>query len=305
MNFKNPAYISLIFLINKHFSLEAAEKEIKYYYEFFDEQFKNIEIILVQNNIHSEKIKNNLKKIAKCQITLITLPFEHTSDNAIQAGVDYSIGDIVFEFDSLQNTIPLQTLRDALKGNEEGYDLVILSPTRKLNASTLFYKILEKKLENLHLHLTTETCRLLSRRIINKISENQDKFRYKKIIYKITGYKHKTITYDEKYINQKKFSNNLSLALDVLFTFTNTANQIVLGITMLFLVISLSIGVYSIYSYLTYDKIIEGWTTLSLFISLGFTGVFSVFTIFSKYLHLILQEAKSFPIYTIESVDAE
>jgi dolichol-phosphate mannosyltransferase len=66
---------------------------------------------------------------------------------------------------------------------------------------------------------------------------------------------------------------------------------------------SIFISFYSIYQYLYNEKVVAGWTTVMLFVSFSFSGIFIVLSIINKYLSTVIKEIGSMPRFTIESID--
>ncbi len=90
---------------------------------------------------------------------------------------------------------------------------------------------------------------------------------------------------------------------DILFYFTNIGMKLCVYVALLFLLITLFGGSYAVYIYMTSANVIQGWTTLMAFLSAGFSGVFLVLAILSKYLNLALREMSSTPRYTVKSIE--
>ncbi|MBR1914253.1 MAG: glycosyl transferase family 2, partial [Lachnospiraceae bacterium] len=61
-----------------------------------------------------------------------------------------------------------------------------------------------------------------------------------------------------------------------------------LGICILFIVIALGVVVFTVWSYFMDQHLASGWVSLMGFMSLGFIGVFGLFTIVLRYLSVLI-----------------
>ena len=104
----------------------------------------------------------------------------------------------------------------------------------------------------------------------------------------------KIATIEFKKINQQKNIAGKSYlrtktAIDTLIIYTNLAFSISVSISLMLLFCTLSIIIYTLFIYLGKHKPIEGWTTIMLLLSGGFSGLFLLIAIMIKYLSLILE----------------
>ena len=104
-------------------------------------------------------------------------------------------------------------------------------------------------------------------------------------------------------VSNLSIKEKINLGLDVLVNFSDIGIKIAINISMLFLLITLFTLGYTIYSYLTLDKIQSGWTTMMLFMSVSFSGIFFVLAILAKYMTVTMIEIKDRPSYVFKGVD--
>ena len=106
-------------------------------------------------------------------------------------------------------------------------------------------------------------------------------------MYINSGLKIHTLEYKKtnntKRIAEKSYLRNKT-AIDSLIIYTNLAFTISVSISFLLLLCTLSIIAYTIFIYFGKDKPIEGWTTIMLLVSGGFSGFFLLSAIIIKYL---------------------
>lgn len=307
---KEQNFISLVVYL---YNCEAAVTDFMLAVDnFMDEKFKSYEFVLVNDN-SSDGTVNKVKKISdeiKGNITLINLSWKHGQELAILAGNDMAIGDFIYEFNSTVINYPLSTIYRLYEKCISGIDIVAASPAADLRfSSQLFYRFLNR-VSYLDLDLTTETFRIVSRRALNRILQMKEKTRYRKALYRYSGFPAANITYEK--INgrnksgssaKRTFKEKINLAFEILLSFSNIGLSITMILSLLFLGFSVTGGIYALYIYFTLDSVVSGWTTTMLFLSAGFSGIFFVLGLLSKYVSLLLIELKQRPLYTYSSVN--
>ena len=256
--------------------------------------FEQFEIIIVNDF----SIDNSVEKIKTAdllnpyQISIIQMSFHQGVELSMNAGLDLSSGDFIYEFDSVILDFDKSLIEKSYRKIIEGYDIVSVSPTssEKLT-SKLFYKTYNYFSKSDY-KLRTDRFRILSRRAINRSFSISVKIPYRKAMYINSGLKIATIEF--KKINQQKNIAGKSYlrtktAIDTLIIYTNLAFSISVSISLMLLFCTLSIIIYTLFIYLGKHKPIEGWTTIMLLLSGGFSGLFLLIAIMIKYLSLILE----------------
>jgi len=302
-------FVSVVIHIKNH------EKYIEYFFknifEILSKNFEKYEIVFVNNNSKDQTIaiiKKISSKLNNSLISIVNLSYEQDLESAMLAGIDIAIGDFVFEFDSPIIDYSFENILDIYMQSLKGYDIVSASPKKgeKLT-SKIFYKIFKKYSSN-NLQLSTESFRILSRRAINRINMLSNTIPYRKVLYLNCGLKTFSFKYNplnKKLTNRinKEKKNKLELGINLLLLFTKFGYKISLYMSFFMFFISLSMGGYALFLYFFYKKIVEGWTTTMLFLSIGFTGLFLLIAIVVKYLSLILNIQQSKISYIYESVE--
>ena len=113
------------------------------------------------------------------------------------------------------------------------------------------------------------------------------------------GYKRELWKKEKKYGREKR-----ELALNSLLLFTDIVYQITSVITVIMMGITFIMALYTMIIFFT-GKPIEGWTTLALFISISFFGLFAVLTMIVKYQAVLLDlnfKKKTYTFDTIEKI---
>jgi dolichol-phosphate mannosyltransferase len=156
--------------------------------------------------------------------------------------------------------------------------------------------------------MRTESFRVLSRRVINRISSMNKTVPYRKAIYAGSGLKTDTIVYKvlqpakTSDINRKEIKYRKGLAVDSLILFTEFGYRLSIAMTVIMMLISVFMTAYSIVIYTTSNPI-AGWTTTILFLSVAFFGLFGILTIIIKYLQLLVNLVFKRKQYSFESIE--
>lgn len=269
--------------------------------------FKNYELILV-NDFSSDSTLENMHNVMKNiygDTTIINLSRKHGVEHAMMAGLNKSMGDFVFEIESLSIDFDTKLLYEMFKtATSKGFDIVVASSGEAGWKSKTFYKILNK-VSYLNVSLSTETVRLVTRRALNSMQNLKERVRYRKALYELTGYSKTLINYES--LNKRKGRavnrENITLAIDALVSFSHFGLRAAHLLTFLFFIFSLFMGGYAVYNYLFNQSLVAGWTTLMILISLGFAGLFFIGGIIGEYTSRILIEIQNRPFYSTKSVE--
>lgn len=274
-----------------------------------EDVFKNYEIILINDSSEDNtlEIAREAVKYMRGDTTIINLSRKHGVEHAMMAGLNRSMGDFVYEIESVVIDYPLELIRDMFKtATQSGFDIVAATSGLTSWKSKLFYKLLNK-VSYLELSLSTENVRLVTRRALNSMLSLKEKVRYRKALYEYTGYSKKLITYESISKNNLKAKQlnreNVSLAIDALVSFSNFGLKMSHILSSLFFVFSIFMGSYALYNYFFNKSVVQGWTTLMILISFGFAGMFFIVGILGEYISRILVELQNRPFYSAKSVE--
>lgn len=271
--------------------------------------FEHSEIICVNDNSTDESV-NVVKQVSKfaysTNVSILNMSFFHGVELAMNAGVDLAIGDFVFEFDNTYLDYDQSEIMNVYKKALEGYDIVCAAPDRKASlTSKLFYKIFDG-FTDISYKMTTESFRVLSRRVINRISTMNKTIPYRKAVYARSGLKTYCIKYSSKNVKIKKDKlekgYRKELAMDTLILFTDIGYKFASVMTLLMMLISVAMVTYTIIIYVTANPVV-GWTTTILFLAFAFFGLFGILTIVIKYLQLIIDLIFKKKYYSFESIE--
>jgi len=270
--------------------------------------FEQFEIILVNDastDASVQKIKN-ADFLKPYMVSVIQMSFHQGVELSMNAGLDLSTGDFVYEFDTVSVDFDKNLIEQSYRKILEGYDIVSVSPSASEKmTSKLFYKTYNHFSKSDY-KLRTDRFRILSRRAINRSFSISVKIPYRKAMYSNSGLKMATIEFRkiklQKNTSEKSYLRNKT-AIDTLIIYTNLAFSISVTISLLLLFSTLSIILYTMFIYFGKDKPIEGWTTIMLLLSGGFSGLFLLIAIIIKYLSLILEIVFKKKSYIQENIE--
>lgn len=275
-----------------------------------ENSFESFEIIIVNDCSYDssiEKIKTE-PHLAGHNISIVNMSIRQGLEVSMNAGIDLSMGDFVYEFDDLTIDYDTQFITKAYHHIVSGFDIVSVSPVQDNSfLSKLFYAIFNRFSKSKY-KLRSERFRILSRRAINRAYSISKSIPYRKALYANSGLKMDSLNYVRISTNNQKnkkekgiFRNRM--ALNSLIIYTNLAFKIAITITILMFLVTMLSGVYALFIYFGDKKPIEGWTTTMILLSSSFSGLFFILAIIIKYLSLLVELIYTKKTYLVESVE--
>lgn len=291
-NKKEKKFISIVLYLHN-----VRDEVLPFFQEilpYFEERFEQFEIIGVNDDCTDgtiEVLKEYLeqRKISS-MINLVHMSFFHGLEGSMNAGRDLAIGDFVYEFDTIALDYPKEMIERAFEKVMEGNDIVgVGSKSNDSLSSRIFYSLYNKTSRGRG-KIGTESFRILSRRAINRVKSMGQYIPYRKAVYANCGLKTDVISYPptKKVKKNRNRRERTSLALDSFIYFTDALERFSMLLCILFLCLSIGMGIYIVKDYFSGTSIVEGWLSTMGFLSLGFFGVFALLTIILKYLSVML-----------------
>ncbi len=275
-----------------------------------EDNFDYSEIICVNDcsdDGSAEMVKQLSEKTFGTSISVVNMSFFHGLELAMDAGTDLAIGDFVFEFDNTFLDFDPQMIMKIYRHSLNGYDIVSASPNRREKLSSRFFYTVFDRFSDLSYDMTTESFRVLSRRVINRIRSMNRTVPYRKAIYAGSGLKTDNLRYEviqekKNGIDSKERRYRTNLAVDTLILFTELGYRFSFWMTSVMMLISIFMIIYTLIVYFIGHPI-EGWTTTVLFLSVAFLGLFAILTVIVKYLQIIVDMVFKRKHYSFESVE--
>jgi len=277
--------------------------------------FENYEIIFVNDSsddltiqrVHEiiNKFTNNQSDKKKPIITIINTSNHHGIEMSMNAGTDLAVGDIIFEFDCFNDTIDGSLIIEAYQKAMSGFDIVSVVPKKIYGLSLLFYKFLNYGIRKQTNLIISEYFRVISRRALNRIKAIVNYISYRKVLYSQCGLPTAKIfcLSPLPHTRQKNFSHKVNLAIESFILFTDNIQKFSLSLCFLFGIFAVIVGIYITIVYFGVKKPVAGWTPIMGFLSIGFFGIFLLFTIVFKYLAVILNTVFVKQRYIISSIE--
>ncbi len=270
------------------------------------EHFLKYEIIVVNDGSTDESVKA-LKQYASEKeekiITLLNMSHFQGVEASMNAGVDLSIGDFVYEFDQADADFDWEMAMTIYHHSLKGYDIVSAyanQPSRP--TSRLFYSIFNRY-ANLQYAIDTESFRILSRRAINRIHSITQSIPYRKAAYASCGLSIDKLKYTPiRKSNIKERSDQVQLAMDSLILFTDVAYRVTVGLAILMAIITAAFAIYALI-YKIMSNPVEGWTTTIIFLAFGFFGLFIILAMVIKYLQTLVTLSFRKKEYLFKSIE--
>ena len=268
--------------------------------------FLHYEIIVVNDDSTDESVNIVKKYVAgkeEKRISLLNMSHYQGLETSMNAGVDLSIGDFVFEFDFAYADFDWDMLLNVYNHSLSGYDIVCASPQQKPRLiSRLYYAVFNRyaKLQN---NIGIETFRLLSRRAINRIHSITQSIPYRKAAYANCGLSIDTLKYKPiQKVIRKKHADRSNVAMDSLILFTDVAYRVTVGLAVIMAIIAAAFAIYALV-YWFMSTPVEGWTTTIILIAFGFFGLFIILAMVIKYLQTLVSLSFRKKEYLYESIE--
>lgn len=296
---KEQNYISAVVYVDR-----TDEQTTNFFHtlnEVLAEHFLKYELIAVtvhDANHDYKRLRNFASKI-NMPLTLVHMSLKQPHEQCMNAGLDASIGDYVYEFDTTDMPYSKEEIWNAYELAMKGNDIVNVCPSEEKITSKIFYSIFNNH-SNAEYKLRSDAFRLVSRRAINRVHAISNNLPYRKATYAASGLKMAEIEFNGKIIKRK--FDKFDLAVDSLALYTDFGYKFSLGLTFLMLFGTLGILVYTFAIYLMGNPV-SGWTTTMLVLTGGMTGIFSLIAVIIKYLSLILMLSFRKQNYLVENIE--
>lgn len=231
---------------------------------------------------------------------------------AMLAGIDHSNGSAVICMDTdMQH--PPELIHELIHFYELGYSIVL--PKRKHNPDTLvinrlstnlFYRIINFLSPKVRFEQGISDFYLLKKEVIS-ILKTEYRFSTRWIRGVIQDIGFKTIKFEYfaegRKFGKSKYSLNklFKLSFDAIFSFSFRPLHLAKYTSIIFLLSSILLAIYSLKNYLIGSKPPSGYTTIIIFISLAFTILFFILATISFYLEKLIAEIFKKPLYIIKN----
>lgn len=306
---KIDKFISIVIYI--HNSAQFLQEFLDSTVASIDNKFTHVELVCVEDACIDNSIEI-IEAWTKKQAGHVVTNIVHMScyqglESAMNAGRDIAIGDFVYEFDDCLCDYSQSMIDGMYERVTSGYDIVSAGVSVTSGMSKLYYKLYNATSRS-NVGIGPETCRVLSRRAINRIKNISQYIPYRKAVYSNCGLKCTTIIYDSTDIKlrkklRKSTKERFGLAMDSFVFFTSFLERLSLGLCIVFIITTIAMAIYVLCNQFFKIRPVEGWMSTMLFLSVGFGGLFLLLTIVLKYLSTLLNLIFKQSHYAVENVD--
>jgi glycosyltransferase involved in cell wall biosynthesis len=303
MNYKEKPFISaIVYLYEDSQEVESFLEKID---SFLSTTFESYEIILVDDFSKDSTYASAVEAAGSLMTstTVIRLSKKHGMELALLAGLDKSIGDYIFNFETIVIDYEIDLLNKMFQETKNGNDIIVACPINKrISTSRLFYKLFNT-VSSIDQTLSTERVMLISRRALNSLLDIDERVRYMKALISISGFPKTIISYkpiNNKYSDRRTMSSKIEMALEILVSYSKIGILLPLYVSGFFLMTSVLAVCYLVISLFINPNIASGWASSIAIISISFFGVFLMLGLISQYVSKITKELIKVPLYTIE-----
>ncbi|MDR1565293.1 MAG: glycosyltransferase, partial [Oscillospiraceae bacterium] len=139
---KKKSFISaVVYVCNNSDVIEEFLQKLS---ETLKENFEKFEIICVDDASHdnsAELIKKQGSQLGSNALSIVKMSCYQGLEAAMHAGVDLSIGDFVFEFDSAHMDYPQGLIMEVYEKCLSGFDIVAAGTASNRISSKIFYRV--------------------------------------------------------------------------------------------------------------------------------------------------------------------
>lgn len=242
-------------------------------------------------------------------VKVLNLTRNFGKENALTAGLDFSIGDVIIPIDTdLQD--PPELIPQLLSKFDEGFD-VVHAVRRIRSGETLFKRLtasyfykLMNKLSRFEIPKDTGDFRLMSRRVVDSLTTLRERRRFMKGLFAWVGYNSATVYYDrdQRFKGTTTFNATqlLSLALEGITSFSQVPLQIATLSGVIISVVTVFYAIFIVIKTVLFGSSVPGYP--SLMVAILFIGGVQLITIglLGEYIGRIYEESKGRPIYLVE-----
>lgn len=296
----HPTFLSVV--VSTHDVVDTIGPWLRTLSDYLATQFAVFEIVVV-DDASSDATAAAAVAVADDlagSLCVVELGRRHGIELAMLAGLSRATGDWIVELDDCPPAHPLTLIDELYELAARGHDVVAATPGSSTRLTGLFYAFVNR-MSYLDEPLATERTRMVSRRALNAMLDLEERTRYRKALYSLTGLPKTNLDYTPDHRPARSEDpRTLTTALDILIAYSNIGPRAAQLLAVAFGMVSVLAVIYVIVINLTRESVVEGWTTVMILLSFGLAGVFFTLGMIGEYLARILREVRGRPLYAIE-----
>jgi glycosyltransferase involved in cell wall biosynthesis len=285
--------------------LEAFVSEVV---ELLQKHYAYYELILINDGSEdatSAKLSLLLKEYEG--IRAIDLSRHFGSEVAISCGLDTAIGDIVVVM--LPASDPPELIPELVERCRHGENILI-GVRQKRSGEPLWMKVGSNLfywfcLRILKIPLTKNATqfRVMSRQVVNALTQIDDKYRYLRLLGNYIGYKNQTFIYQpirrSKNIQNRSIFASINLAFQIIFINSVHPLRFASYLSILASLFNIAYIGYVVLVFFIKEKVAEGWITLSIQNAVMFLLISIILAILCEYVGLMVAKSRGWAAYYI------
>lgn len=272
------------------------------------ENYRDYELVLVDDGSTDDTRERLERLLAEHEcVRVVRLSRSFGEEVALAAGLDSAIGDYVVTM--LPDSDPPELIPRIVERARGGAGVVFgIRETRTGDRLTMrvavrLFHMLARRVFRVDVPRNATHFRAFSRQALNAVLAIRDSARYLRVLAVSIGYANRSFRYRpicrSGRPRRKSLVEAVGLAVDLVVTGSRRPLRIVTWFGAAASGLSLLYSGYVILVYLLKDDPAEGWTTLSLQISIMFFFLFVAVAVISEYIGHILAETRNRPLYHV------
>ena len=273
-------------------------------------EFKDYEIVLIANetNHHTISIIERLQtELRNIQLYCLTRPVPY--ETAFVVGLENAVGDLVITMDAAYD--PCGPIAQMAYMSYEGYEIVYGLRSDRIKSRFDVYHLLSRLFFRFYCYITKEdlpiaasTLRLYTRQATNSFLDNSDRYSLFPVIGAFSGLRYSTLSYHRisrtGKAQKQSYRAACARALSLIFLSSYYPLRVLSTVALLGAFLNVFYSAYVIFVNLFKENVTEGWTTLSLQISIMFFMLFMILAVLSEYISRLFLSNQNRPPYLIK-----
>lgn len=276
--------------------------------DVLSQNFAVYEIVLVDDGSTDDTVAKVNALLSKYQrIRLIRLSRRFGQEIAISAGLDSVIGDFVVVM--LLDTDPPDLVPEMVEQARGGAEIVFgIRKSRSTDpwflriGATFFYGFSNRVLR-LHLSKNSTHFRVLSRRVVNALTQIKDRGRYLRTLSQQVGFENRSFEYDlverRSPPRRKSLGEAIELAVNIIVANTRRPLRVVSWVGLSIAAVNVTYIAYVAGRYFFDGNGREEWAGSTLQDAVMFFFLFLILTVLCEYVGRIVDESQGRPLYYV------
>ena len=286
----------------------AAKKFLTGTLKLLQRRYTNYELIIVANGLSDDMVENLTQLLQEYPcIRIIRLSRNYNQEVATFAAIESAIGDYVIVASAHND--PPATIPQLVSILRERNDIVF-----GVSKTPLPYPFLAKlgrrwffwysgHFLEINIPLNTTYLMGMNRRAINALTQIKGHHRHIRHISAQVGFKSATYEYKPRFdtgFARRGFLKSVNLALEIAVSYSRHPLRLLSKVSLIVSLLNILVAIYTVATYLArHGQVAEGWTTMTLEMSVMFFFVFLMLAVIAEYIGQIREEMRDQPPYHI------